>query len=69
MRQWIAEAFDNRSIDLGTFAQHFEADFLGRLGRELSDQSRHPLEHGTHLLRTHRHDAVFQLARVVNDLV
>ena len=43
--------------------------FLAGLRGQLADQSRHALEHGVDLLRAHRHDAVLELAGVMNDLV
>ena len=43
--------------------------FLRRLGRELAHQPRHALEDRADRLRAHRHDAVLQLARVVDDLI
>ena len=69
MGQRIAEPLDDRAVDLGGLAGHFEPDFLGRLGRKLAHEPRHALEHGADWLRAHRHDAVFELARVMDDFV
>ena len=66
--QRIAQTLDDRSVDLGVFADHFETDFLSGLRRQFADQPRHALEHRAHLLRAHRHDAVFQLAGVMDHL-
>ena len=68
VRQRIAQPLDDRPVDLGGLADHFEPDFLGRLGRELADKPRHALEHRADRLRAHRHDAVLQLARMMDDL-
>ena len=68
MGQRIAEPLDDRPIDLGGFADHFQPDLLGCLGRQFANQPRHALEHRAHRLRAHRHDAVLQLARMMDDI-
>ena len=67
--QRIAEPLDDRAVDLGRLAGHLEPDLLAGLGRQLAHQPRHALEHRADRLRAHRHHAVLQLARVVDDLV
>ena len=68
MSERIAEAFDDRTIDLGGFTGHFQANLLVGLGRQFAHQARHALEHRADRLGAHRHDAVFQLARMMHDL-
>ncbi len=68
MGERIAQTLDDRTVDLGVFADHFKAGFLSSLRRQFPHQPRHALKHGAHLLRTHRHDAVFQLAGMMDHL-
>ena len=68
MRQRIAQPLDDRAIHFGGLTDHFQPHFFLGLGRKLAHEPRHALEHRTDRLRAHRHDAVLQLARVVNDL-
>ena len=68
MGQRIAQPLDDRTVDLGAFADHLEAHLLAGLGGQFAHQPRHALKHRADRLGAHRHHAVLQFAGMVDDL-
>ena len=69
MGERIAQPLDDRTVDFGGLAAHFEPDFLARLGRQFAHQPRHALEHRANRLGADRHHPVLEFARVMDDFV
>src|SRR5579863_4251311 len=56
VREWVAQSFDHRLVDLGCLTEGLEPGPFSSLDREFTNQSRHALKNRTNRLSAHRHD-------------